>query len=1001
MTATATVVTPKDGPDRLPDGHGGPDVSVIVICFNDGDRLPRAVRSVLGQSLRNVEVLIVDDCSTDGSFAVAQRLAAENPGRVRALQLPENSGGCGEPRNAGIREARGTYVMFLDSDDELEHDACRNMVDAAERTGADVVSGLTVRRFLDNRHGKAVEWYPWLYSRTRTLDSVAELPDLLVWDTLSTNKCYRRDFLVDQGMVFVRGLHYEDLLFSAQAYVRASKITLIPNTVYYWDVVEKTAVKSISNSRHDIRNFTDRLEMHRRIDALLAEHGHDELKFFKDVKFLKHDLVLHLRDLPFLDTDFRHDFAELAREYLTGISADAYAEVTPVHRICAFLLAEDDWDNLMPAIDTLINRDKVSAPLVERDGRVYYCDAHLDTERGRTMLDVTEMGYHGKRLDQLVLRNQITEYAEGPDGLRLAGRIVNPLHTVGPEAKLSARLEFKARRRSLQSFSFPVDRIALAPGGDGGDGRDGEQIAWSATADLAGRLHPLGVIDAVWDVFLHLTADGRTTRTALTVGDYRLHGGSLGVRPRLTRLVSDGFEPQASAKGHLAFVLTQNSAASRRFHELFWGSGDGELGPVGKVARSSMRRLTRTARRVDKLRKTASSGETKLRAYHEALLKLPVVKGQIVFESHLGKQYSDSPRAIYEELVRRGAPIKAFWAYSGARPEGFPKEAKLVKRWSWEYLRALAQAEFWVDNQGFPLKLAKRPETTYVQTWHGSALKRMGFDQAETKVLSEQAQAEFQGALDRFDHFCIRSEHDVRTLARAFRLRPEVLTRVGYPRNDMLVAARRAAEAAGAGAEGVAAVRDRALAEELGIPEGRKVLLYAPTFRSVAGGGVKKFEPPFDVEGFADRFGSEITLLMRTHYLNSVVLPPSVRGRVIDVSSFHDVSPLLALADGLITDYSSIMFDYALLDRPIIFFTYDYEEYVQDTRGTYFDLTAVAPGPVVHDEQALLDAVSRFQAQGEEFADARRRFVKEFGEYDQGDAAARIIDEIILPRLGR
>ncbi|WP_084704264.1 bifunctional glycosyltransferase/CDP-glycerol:glycerophosphate glycerophosphotransferase [Phaeacidiphilus oryzae] len=985
---TSTVVTQDAQAEAAPaDAEGGrdvPDVSVIVICFNDGDRLPRAVSSVLNQSLRNVEILIVDDCSTDGSFDVARRLAAANPDRVRALQLEENSGGCGEPRNRGISEARGTYVMFLDSDDELELDACRNMVEAAERTEADLVSGLTVRRHLDNRHGKTVEWYPWLYKRTQTLESVAELPDLLVWDTLSTNKCYRRDFLLNQGMVFVRGLHYEDLLFSSQAYVRASRITLIPNVVYYWDVVDKAAIKSISNSRGDIRNFTDRLEMHRRIDALLAERGLDELKLQKDIKFLKHDLVLHLRDLPFLGVEFRHEFAELARAYLDGIQSAAYDEVTPIHRICAYLLARDDWDNLMPAIDTLINRNKVSSPLVERDGKVYFCAAHLDTEEGRRLLDVTESGYHNKRIDQLDLRNQITGYHEGPDGATISGRIVNPLGKIGPDARLSARMLFKARRRSLQSFTFPVREVRY----------DGDGIVWETTADLARQLHPLGVIDAVWDVFLYLDADGRETRTALTVGDYDLRGGALPVRPRLTRLVADGFEPSASAKGHLAFVLTQHGNASKRFHELFWGQqgphGEAQdLGPVGKIARTGMRSVTRTARRMDRLRKQAGSGDSKIRAYHEVLLKLPVVKGQVVFESHLGKQYSDSPRAIYEELVRRGVPIKPIWSYAGSKPEGFPKDVKLVKRWSWEYLRALAQAEFWVDNQGFPLKLAKRPETTYVQTWHGSALKRMGFDQAEYKVAGYQEQAQYQKSLDRFDKFCIRSEHDVRTLARAYRLKPEVLARVGYPRNDMLVAARRSGE------------RDQELARELGIPEGRKVLLYAPTFRSHQGGGVKKFELPFDVERFADRFGDQVTLLMRCHYLNSVVLPPSVRGRVIDVSTYHDISPLLALADGLITDYSSVMFDYALLDRPIIYFTYDYEEYVQDTRGTYFDLTAVAPGPMVFDEEQLFDAVGEFEARAVDYAEARQRFVKEFGEYDQGDAAARIVDEVFLSRSSK
>jgi CDP-glycerol glycerophosphotransferase len=92
------------------------------------------------------------------------------------------------------------------------------------------------------------------------------------------------------------------------------------------------------------------------------------------------------------------------------------------------------------------------------------------------------------------------------------------------------------------------------------------------------------------------------------------------------------------------------------------------------------------------------------------------------------------------------------------------------------------------------------------------------------------------------------------------------------------------------------------------------------------------------------------------------------------------------------------MFDYALLDRPMVFFTYDYDEYVKDTRGTYFDLTEVAPGPIVHDAGALLDAVARLEEDAPGYAEARARFVKEYGEYDQGDAAARIVDQVFLSR---
>jgi CDP-glycerol glycerophosphotransferase len=945
-----------------------PDVSVVLIVYNDAARLPTAVRSVLGQTLRSVEAVIVDDCSTDGSYEVAQRLAAAHPGRVRAFRLPRNSGGCGAPRNHGIAEARGRHVMFLDSDDELERNACRNMLEAAEHTGADLVSGLCVRVHVDSRHRKTVQWYPWLYADSRTLESVAELPDLFVFDTLSTNKCYRRDFLLERNLLFPVGIHYEDLLFSAQAYLAATRIALIPNRVYFWNVAEKADAKSISNRRHEIANFADRMEIHRRVDELLERQRLHELKFHKDVKFLKHDLVLHLRDLPLLDEEYRHRFAALANGYLAAIDPEAYAEVQPIQAICAYLLAREDWDNLLPAADTLANRDKISSPLAERDGRIYWCAEHLDDPEGRRVLDVTDEGYHTRPLGTMFLRNRLTGYGDDGRGtVRLSGSIVNPLGRIAPGSRLRGQLEFRARRRSLQTFRFPLTSLRHAD----------DFLDWTAEADLGRRLRPLGVIDAVWDVRLILDVDGERLRTRLSADGLALdRARPLRVRPRLTRLVADRLEPRISRRGHLSFVLTAQGRAAARTREALDAAVASRAGDLAKAG-------IRTAR---KARRRLDSGDTKIRTYHAALIRLPVRKGLVVFESHLGKQYSDSPRAIYEEMRRQGIDFQPVWSYAGRRPPaGFPADARLVRRWSWPYLRALAQAEFWIDNQGFPLKLTKRPGTTYIQTWHGSALKRMGFDEPRHKLLSRPGQEEYQRALDRFDHFLIRSEHDVRTLATSLRLREEVPLRTGYPRNDALVAARRREEASG--------IRERGpLAAELQIPEDRQVLLYAPTFRSGTGGGVRGFHLPFDPEEFARRFSDRCTLLIRSHYLNHVVLPPSVRGSVLDVTGHHDITPLLVLADGLITDYSSVLFDYALLDRPMIFYAYDWEEYAGEARGTYFDLREKAPGPVVGTEDELFAAVADIKAADTEYAEARRRFVAECGEYDQGDAARRIVN---------
>ncbi|MBW8486986.1 CDP-glycerol glycerophosphotransferase family protein, partial [Actinomadura parmotrematis] len=389
-------------------------------------------------------------------------------------------------------------------------------------------------------------------------------------------------------------------------------------------------------------------------------------------------------------------------------------------------------------------------------------------------------------------------------------------------------------------------------------------------------------------------------------------------------------------------------------------------------------------------RAALDSPAVRTRLYRHLYTRLPIKRGTVVFESHLGKQYSDSPRAIYEALRASGIPIKAVWSYRDD-PTGFPSDARLVERGSAAYYRALARAEFWIDNQGFPAAARKRPGTTYIQTWHGSAYKRMGFDQPDLKMAPPKARRRLRRMVKRFDAFVVRSEHDVRTLVPGFGLDDGAveLLRVGYPRNDALVT----------GGDPVAL---DALRRQLGLGDGRRAVLYAPTFRGDARGRVDTFALPFDVDRFVREFGGECVLLVRPHYLSAGAAPTSPCGTVRDASHVHDITSLLLVSDVLITDYSSVMFDFALLDRPMIFHAPDLDDYAGRARGAYFDLAQHAPGPVTADEDGLLDAL-RGLSRPDAYREARRRFVEEFGEYDTGTAAKSVVARFFDPggRRGR
>jgi CDP-glycerol glycerophosphotransferase len=400
---------------------------------------------------------------------------------------------------------------------------------------------------------------------------------------------------------------------------------------------------------------------------------------------------------------------------------------------------------------------------------------------------------------------------------------------------------------------------------------------------------------------------------------------------------------------------------------------------VARVAATTAgRRLWSRIREIErKIQRVITSRKTKIAVFNRLLTRFPVRAGTAVFESHLGRQYSDNPRYIYEELCRSSARLDATWSYASTR-RGFPKDATLVRRGSWAYYLALARAEFWVDNQGFPEGLRKRRGTTYLQTWHGSAYKLMGLDQPKLKSGAWAEQQRLRRKVERFDCFLVRSQHDVDTLVKGLGVTAELLP-VGYPRNDALITGGDLGEI-------------EALRQELGLDDGRKIVLYAPTFRTDTDGEpLRELRPSFDLAHFTAELGDSMILLVRPHYLCTVSLPPGTRHAVRDVGQVADLTSLLLLSDALVTDYSSIMFDYALLDRPMVFFTPDEDEMAQ-VRGSYFDLARHAPGPIVNTEAALLATLSDLGAVRHAYAQRRLRFVERFGEYDRGAASRAIVD---------
>ncbi|MEU6661055.1 CDP-glycerol glycerophosphotransferase family protein [Streptomyces sp. NPDC046821] len=918
------------------------DVSCVVVCGDDADALRATVRSILGQTLAGTEAVLV----TTSADETAASLAAGDPHRIRLVQT-----GTGSPatvlRDLGLAAARGRYVMVASPGDRLEQHACRNLLEAARRTGADLVAGRWEKD--PGRHGD-------LYATSRVVENVADAPGLVTGDALAAGFCVRRDRL---GALPDAG----DALFGVRAALAARRIALVPNL--------------ISTGRAPADPLKDLPRAARAQRATLELLGHDTaLRAAREKAFLTEHVLSAVRAFLPLGPNHRRDAAEILAGHLRGlVTPEALGALAPVERIAVRLLQNGEADSVRAAAYALTRPGTVVSPLVMTDdGRVRWNAehaAHADGDPDDTF-DVTELGHHYREFTGLRLKNRVTHCLREGSVLALAGRIPVPLGLLDHRPALTACLDFTVRGGGRRPYSVPVTDVRQEDG----------FVIWRAEVPLTRALRPRGIGDRVWDPRLVLKVDGVPVTTELFADKATVpaRATALPARPRLTRLTADTWQPYVTAGHHLAVCLLPRRRPARTAHRV--------LHYVTHFRPA--RKLKPVLRALGKKREALRSRRFKTRVYRRVLTRLPARKGLVVFESHMGKSYGDSPRAVHEELLARGARLRCVWSYADS-PAGFPDGARLVKRWSWRYLWDLARAEWWVDNQGFPHALDKPKHTTYLQTWHGSAYKRMGFDEARHKTQNAPQRDTLARAVGRFDHFMVRSEHDVNTLARAYRIPEEKLLRAGYPRNDRLVAARARDEREGR-------FPRPAPAAELGIPDHRTVVLYAPTFRGLPKDG-STVELPLDVRQFAERFGDTHVLLVRAHYMEAANLPATPPGTVIDVSGHHDVSELLVLADVLITDYSSIMFDYALLDRPLVHFAPDLDAYAAE-RGAYFDLRADAAGPVAETQEELLRTIDGLKEADAERQAARGAFAARFGAYDDGHAARAAADLILGGKKG-
>ncbi|MFJ9734486.1 CDP-glycerol glycerophosphotransferase family protein [Streptomyces sp. NPDC101169] len=391
-------------------------------------------------------------------------------------------------------------------------------------------------------------------------------------------------------------------------------------------------------------------------------------------------------------------------------------------------------------------------------------------------------------------------------------------------------------------------------------------------------------------------------------------------------------------------------------------------------------RTRRAARKAVRDRKRQLGAKVRDQQYRRALSR-PVDPGLAVFAAYWERGVACNPAAIAARLGELAPHIRRVWVVSKENAALLPPGTDHVIPGTRRYWETLATAKYLTNNVNFPNAVVKRPEAVHLQTHHGTPLKRMGLDQRDHPAAAKGLDfAALLARVDKWDYSVSANSHSTRMWERAYPARYTSLDH-GYPRNDVFYTS---------GAAEVRAARER-----LGIAPGARAVLYAPTHRDYEAG----FTPRLDLAALADRLGGDTVLLVRAHYFYGGAASPLTglrrSGRIIDVSSYDPVEELCLAADALVTDYSSIMFDYANLDRPIVIHADDWETY-RTTRGVYFDLMADHPGQVARTQEELTEILTSGAWRDESAAKARAAFRRRFCEYDDGRAAERVVRRVFL-----
>ena len=371
----------------------------------------------------------------------------------------------------------------------------------------------------------------------------------------------------------------------------------------------------------------------------------------------------------------------------------------------------------------------------------------------------------------------------------------------------------------------------------------------------------------------------------------------------------------------------------------------------------------------------------------------------VLFSCFNGKSYTCSPKAIYEYMLSdsKYKDYQFIWFF---KPEEVKKydflnknrNTKVVSKNSKDYEKYLHIGKYWFFNFKIADYIMPKKDQVFTQCWHGTPLKRLGFDLThydnQLNTVKEMRKR-YKIETEKFSYFISPSAYASGVFRSAWNLKEfgknDIIIEKGYPRNDFLFKYTE---------NDVSEIKKRILGEDI---KNKKIILYAPTYRAnqhESGVGYV-YKEEVDFEKMREKLGNEFIILFRPHYfVASVFNFDKYKGFVYNASDVDDINDLYVISDMLITDYSSVFFDYANLKRPMIFYMYDLDYYRDESNGFYFDVEENLPGKIVKTDDDLIDEIIRVSKEFK-YDEKYKQFNEKFNYLDDGEASKRVVETVI------